>query len=165
MGRGVAFASGAMELSCSCNGVMSMLLGRPEASESGGEGGVSTSAVVDVSELAGGGVEMVGEDTVVMDFSERGDLDRLMFITKFDFRSRCRRAENSARRSFSCLISASILKSESSSRNLCVSILKLSLSCSLVFNSSSNMTPLSIATLYFDSRSSSDDVVCRACRS
>lgn len=74
-------------------------------------------------------------------------------------------AAASARRNLSCLISASIRRSPSSSRSLCVSIRRASLSFSPSLISSSNMTPRSIETLYLDSRSSSDEVVCLACRS
>lgn len=67
--------------------------------------------------------------------------------------------------SLSCRISASILRSDSSSRSRCASILRPSLSCSPILISSSVMTALSIAALYFDSRSSREELVCRACRS
>lgn len=63
------------------------------------------------------------------------------------------------------MISASILRSESSSLSRCASIRRASRSCSPTLISSSNITPLSIPILYFDSRSSSEEVVLRACRS
>ena len=81
------------------------------------------------------------------------------------FLERCLSAAASALRSFPCLTSASTLRSLSSSRNLCVSILSASLSCSPALISSSKITPRSIATLYFDSKSSNDDVVFLACLS
>lgn len=61
--------------------------------------------------------------------------------------------------------SASILRSESSSRRRCDSMRSFSRSCSPILISSSIMTPRSIAWLNLDSMSSSDDVVLRACRS
>lgn len=64
-----------------------------------------------------------------------------------------------------CRISASILRSPSSSRNLCASTRNCSRSCSPALISSSRRTPRSMATLYLDSRSSSDEVVLRAWRS
>lgn len=67
--------------------------------------------------------------------------------------------------SLSCRISASIFRSPSSSRRRCVSIRRPSLSCSPILISSSIMTARSIPTLNFDSRSSSDEEVCRACLS
>lgn len=71
----------------------------------------------------------------------------------------------SANRSFSCTISVSILRSDSSSRSRWVSMRSPSRSCSPIFSSSSSITPRSIATLYLDSTSSSDDVWLRAWRS
>jgi hypothetical protein len=71
----------------------------------------------------------------------------------------------SARRSFSCTISDSIRRSDSSSRSRWVSILRPSRSCSPILTSSSIMTARSMDTLYFDSTSSSDDVWWRAWRS
>jgi hypothetical protein len=68
-------------------------------------------------------------------------------------------------RSFSCTISASTRRSDSSSRNRCVSILRPSRSCSPILSSSSIMTPRSIDTLYFDSTSSREELWLRACRS
>ena len=62
-------------------------------------------------------------------------------------------------------ISASILRSESSSRRRWVSTRSCSRSCSPILISSSINTARSIATLYLDSRSSRDDVVVRAWRS
>jgi hypothetical protein len=62
-------------------------------------------------------------------------------------------------------ISASILRSESSSRSLWLSTLRCSRSCSPILISSSSMTARSMATLYLDSRSSRDEVVVRAWRS
>ena len=68
-------------------------------------------------------------------------------------------------RSLSCMISASILRSPSSSRRRCVSIRRFSRSCSPTLISSSIMTARSIETLNFDSKSSSEEDVFLACRS
>ncbi len=81
------------------------------------------------------------------------------------FLERCLPAAASALRSCPCLTSASTRRSLSSSRSLCVSILRFSLSCSPALISSSKITPRSIATLYFESKSSKDDVVFLACLS
>ena len=72
---------------------------------------------------------------------------------------------DSSRRSFSCVISASIRRSDSSSRSRCASIRNASRSCSPTWISASSMTDRSMDTLYFDSTSSSEEVVCRACLS
>jgi hypothetical protein len=63
------------------------------------------------------------------------------------------------------MISVSTLRSENSSLSLWFSIRNASLSCSPILISSSSKTPRSIATLYFDSKSSNEDVVCLACLS
>lgn len=67
--------------------------------------------------------------------------------------------------SLSCRISASIFRSASSSRSRCDSTRSFSRSCSPSLISSSIITPLSMATLYLDSRSSRDEVVFLACLS
>ena len=135
-------------------------------SETGGDGGVGVSETVDEVDLVGG-VAIVGEDAVVV--GECSDTDDwglgIPWPRDVGFCIRCRSVTNSACRSLSCMISASTLRSESSSRRRCVSIRSDSRSCSPTLISSSNMTPLSIATLYFDSKSSSDELVFRACLS
>lgn len=139
-----------------------------EASERGGEGGVAVTAE-EVSDLSGGGVEAVGEESVVaeVEASETGERGRRTpcDLIARTLLSRCRATVASAWRSLPCTISASILRSESSSRRRWVSIRSDSRSCSLAFISSSSITPRSIATLYFDSRSSREEVVLRAWRS
>ena len=65
----------------------------------------------------------------------------------------------------SCRISASILRSASSSFSRWVSTRSCSRSSSPILISSSRRTPRSMATLYLDSRSSRDEVVVRAWRS
>ena len=137
-----------------------------DGSDEGGEGGVGVSETVDEADFVGG-VAIIGEDVVVVgEFSDTGDRGRRSpALRGVGFRKRCRSAAASACRSLSDLISASTLRSLSSSRKRCVSIRRASLSCSPAFISSSIRTPRSIATLYFDSRSSSDDVVFLACRS
>jgi hypothetical protein len=140
-------------------GVLTTALAEPEASEIGGEGGVGVSETVSVvdTDLVSGGVVIIGEEAVdVGEPGREGELGAVMSVAR----------EVSWRfRSLSCRISASILRSESSSRSRCVSIRRLSLSCSPTFISSSIITALSIATLYFDSRSSYDEDVFRACLS
>jgi len=143
-----------------------MFLMLAEISERGGDGGV-VDTVVDPG-FDRGGVDAVGDETVVadVDASDNGDRGRrLSMASACGFLWCCRSMFASACRNFSWTISASILRSESSSRSRCVSILKASRSCSPTLISSSSMTPLSIATLYLDSRSSSEEVVLRACRS
>jgi hypothetical protein len=129
-------------------GVFTVGIAEPEASEIGGEGGVGVSETVSVVEtdLVSGGVVIIGEEAVeVGESSKDGEFGAEMSVSR----------EVSCRfRSLSCKISASILRSDSSSRNRCVSIRRFSLSCSPIFISSSIITALSIATLYFDSRSS-----------
>ena len=145
-------------------GVEGLSLVPPDFSDIGGEGGVRASEVAEASDFAAGGVEGVGEESVVReaadtDTAEAGDLSLV------DSADTMRRLSNrplllvSASRSFSCTISASTFSSDSSSFRRCDSIRKASRSCSPALISSSSMTPRSIATLYFDSKSSNDDVV------
>jgi hypothetical protein len=140
-------------------GVLTAGLAEPEASEIGGDGGVGVSETVSVVEtdLVSGGVVIIGEEAVdVGEPAKEGELGAVMSVVR----------EVSCRfRSLSCRISASIFRSDSSSRSRCVSIRRFSLSCSPTFISSSIITALSIATLYFDSRSSYDEDVFRACLS
>jgi hypothetical protein len=139
-------------------GVFSIGLAEPDASEIGGDGGVGVSETVSAVEidLVSGGVLIMGEDAVDVGESPDGEPSVARSV---DNEGSCRF------RSLFCIISASIFKSESSSRSRCVSILRFSLSCSPTLISSSIITALSIPTLYFDSRSSRDDVVFRACLS
>jgi hypothetical protein len=140
-------------------GVFMTGLADPEASEMGGDGGVGVSETVSVVEtdLVSGGVVIIGEEAVdVGEPANEGEFGAVISVVR----------EVSCRlRSLSCKISASILRSDSSSRSRCVSIRRLSRSCSPSFISSSIMTALSIATLYFDSRSSNEEDVFRACLS
>lgn len=140
-------------------GVLTAGLAEPEASEIGGDGGVGVSETVSVVEtdFVSGGVVIIGEEAVdVGEPAKEGELGAVMSVVR----------EVSCRfRSLSCKISASIFKSDNSSRSRCVSIRRFSLSCSPTFISSSIITALSIATLYFDSKSSYDEDVFRACLS
>jgi hypothetical protein len=131
-----------------------------EDSDIGGDGGVGVSDTVSAVEtdFVSGGVVIIGDEAVEVGdpSSYAGELGAVMSVA----------SEASWRfRSLSCMISASILRSPSSSRRRWVSIRRFSRSCSPTLISSSIMTVLSIATLYFDSKSSSDEVVFRACRS
>jgi hypothetical protein len=87
-------------------------------SETGGEGGVGASERPDEDAVFVGGVSKDGEDVVVVvgDSSDLGDLDPSIgcSVSSFLLRSRA----SSALRSFSFVMSASILRSEYSSLNL-----------------------------------------------
>ena len=164
--RGVVFES-AIERRDFGSGLDSEVLAAGiERSEVGGEGGVGASEAVEEADFVGG-VGMVGEDVeVVRECCDPRDVGR----TRSDwigstFIERCRCTATSALRNWFCLTSASTRRSLSSSRSLCASILKDSLSCSPFLISSSIMTPRSIETLYFDSRSSKEELVFLACRS
>lgn len=135
-------------------------LGRvDEASDMGGDGG-SFGAVVFGKATSSGGVEMRGELAVDLgESTKEGDSGMDMSV---DIVERCRFSDFLI---LSCIISASTLRSDNSSRSLCASIRSFSRSCSPILTSSSIMTDRSIATLYFDSKSSSDEVVLRACLS
>lgn len=133
-----------------------LALAEPEASDIGGDGGVGVSDTVSVVEtdFVSGGVVIIGDEAVdVGESLEDGEFGAVMSVV-IEGRERFR--------SLSCRISASILRSESSSRRRCVSIRRCSRSCSPILISSSIITALSMATLYFDSRSSSEEVVFRA---
>lgn len=136
-------------------GVFMIGLAEPEASDIGGDGGVGVSdtSVVEI-DLVSGGVVIIGDEALdIGESPEDGEFGAVISVA----------IEGSCRfRSLSCRISASILRSESSSRKRCVSIRRCSRSCSPILISSSIITARSIATLYFDSRSSSDEVVFRA---
>ncbi len=140
-------------------GVFKIDLADPDASDMGGDGGVGVSETVSVVEIdfVSGGVVIIGDEAVDVGESSRdGELGAVMSVA----------IEGSWRfRSLSCRISASILRSESSSRRRWVSIRRFSRSSSPILISSSIITARSIAILYFDSISSSDEVVFRACRS
>lgn len=129
-------------------GVLIMGLADADASEIGGDGGVGVSEIVSVvdTDLVSGGVVIIGEE--VVDEGEPGKTGEYGAVMSVVMEASCRF------RSLSCMISASILRSESSSRSRCVSIRRFSRSCSPILISSSIITALSIATLYFDSRSS-----------
>lgn len=167
-GLGVAAGSSAIDPFRAGIGVEGTGLALREASDRGGEGGVASVRVV--SALSWGGVDAaVGDDIEVVDVavSETGERGRKESpASRCDvLRWWCLSIVCSANRSFSCTISASILRSESSSRSRWFSILSASRSCSPILISSSRMTVRSIATLYFDSISSSDEVWLRVCRS
>ena len=136
-----------------------------DLSEVGGEGGVGVSDVEEADLVAGVGI--VGDELdVVGDTSDIADCGRASSETiGVGFLPCALSTADSALRSLSCRMSASILRSLSSSRKRWVSILRASLSCSPLLISSSAITPLSIAILYFDSRSSKDEFVFLACRS
>lgn len=138
-------------------GVLSIRFAEPEASEIGGDGGVpDTVSLVEIDFVSGGVVIMGDEAVEVGESAKEGEFGAVISVAML---GTCRF------RSLSCIISASILRSDSSSLRRWVSIRRFSLSCSPILISSSIMTALSIATLYFDSRSSNDDEVFRACLS
>lgn len=129
-------------------------------SDIGGDGGVGVSDTVSTVEtdFVSGGVVTIGDEPVDVGepSSYAGELGAVISVA----------SEASWRfRNLSCMTSASILRSPSSSRSRCVSIRRFSRSCSPTLISSSNITALSIATLYFDSKSSYEDVVFLAWRS
>lgn len=145
-------------------GVRNALGAFDERSEMGGEGGVGVSEIVSAVEtdLLSGGVVIRGDEAM-----ESGDISPANegvcgAVMSVDNIGSCLL---SCRLSLSCNISASIFKSPSSSRRRCASIRRPSLSCSPILISSSIITALSMATLYFDSTSSNDEVVFRACLS
>lgn len=166
VGRGVVFESASESLDFAIGRAGVLAAGGMSFSDVGGDGGVRVSDTSEDTDFVGG-VAIVGEEfDVVGDNSDVADCGRAKPSTRGEgFLRRCLSAASSAWRSLSCLISASILRSPSSSRNRCVSILSASLSCSPALISSSAMTPRSIDMLYFESRSSNDDVVFLACRS
>jgi len=144
-------------------GVLSMRLvaALTDVSEIGGEGGVGVSDTVSAvpTDLVSGGVVIIGEEATESGECSNGEFGAVMSM------DRAGSARVLCFLSLSCMISASILRSESSSRNRCVSIRSPSLSCSPILISSSIITALSIPILNFDSKSSSDDDVFRACLS
>jgi hypothetical protein len=124
----------------------------------GGDGGVRVSigSAVEIDATSGGVVIMGDEAIDAGDASKAGEFGAVISVASVG---------NERLRSLSCMISASILRSDNSSRSLWVSILSCSLSCSPILISSSIITALSMPTLYFDSRSSKEEVVFRACLS
>lgn len=130
-----------------------------EASDIGGDGGVGVSDTVSFVEtdFVSGGVVIIGDEAVETgEPSNNGEFGAVISVA----------IDGSCLfRNLSCITSASTFRSDSSSRSLCVSIRKFSLSCSPILISSSIMTARSIATLDFDSRSCNDEVVFRACLS
>jgi hypothetical protein len=166
--RGVAAGSCAIDCLRLSIGVAGTGFVASGASDSGGEGGVVSGRRV--SDLVRGGVEaVVGEERVVadVDASEAGERGRNASPARWFDTLRVWNLSMvaSATRSFSCTISDSMRRSDSSSRSRWVSILRPSRSCSPILSSSSIMTPRSIDTLYLDSTSSRDDVWLRAWRS
>lgn len=137
-------------------GVFTSGLAFADASDIGGDGGVRVAGPESIVEtdFVSGGVVINGED--VVDDGEPSNSGELGAVISVAIDESCRF------RSLSCIISASIFKSESSSRNRCVSIRRFSRSCSPILISSSIITPRSIAILNLDSRSSSDETVLRA---
>lgn len=130
-----------------------------DASDIGGDGGSCTGVFEEDTDP--GGVETSGElapDKVLLSNMGLSGMERSVDIVD---RWRC----SSCFFNLSWRISASILRSDNSSRSLCASILSCSRSCSPILISSSIMTCLSMAALYFDSMSSRDESVIRACRS
>lgn len=135
-----------------------------EASDMGGDGGSWMRGLLGGRSTVSGGVVMRGEladDSGEFSafLSNVGDSGMEM---SDDIMERWR---DSYFRTFSWSTSASILTSESSSLRRWDSMRRFSRSCSPWRISSSSITPRSIATLYLDSRSSSEDVVLRAWRS
>lgn len=129
-----------------------------EASDMGGDGGSWTSDKVSIvdRDLVSGGVLTRGE--LAADSGEAGAGAIVVVIWVRWPRAWCFL-------SLDCRISASILRSDNSSRNRWASTRSRSLSCSPILISSSIMTARSMATLYLDSRSSSEEDVFRAWRS
>jgi hypothetical protein len=130
-----------------------------EVSDIGGDGGSCISDAVSAvdNDLVSGGVMIIGELAVECgELQKEGEPGTEMSVEMVD------KWRDSCFLILSCRISASILRSASSSLSLCVSTRSRSRSCSPILTSSSSMTALSIATLYLDSRSSRDDVVVRA---
>lgn len=160
---------GILDLFCDDGiGVLSFEVGLAsdaEASDMGGDGGSARES----GSLPGGGratslggVVMRGELAVERgEFSKVGDSRRDRSVDMVD-RWRLRL---SAFLTLSCRMSASTLRSDSSSRRRWASMRSVSRSWSPIFISSSIMTLRSMAWLYLDSMSSSEEVVLRACRS
>lgn len=71
-----------MERLRTSDGVEGTVFAVAEVSESGGDGGVASG--IDVSDFSGGGVEVVGEESVVaeVDVSERGERGRSVSVDR-----------------------------------------------------------------------------------
>ena len=146
-------------------GLPGVCLGSDEASDIGGDGGSvsSEAASVEATDLASGGVVMSGELAVEpgeasMCLSKVGEPRADMSVEimeRWCWRCSCFLI-------LSCMSSASILRSDSSSRSRWDSIRRVSRSCSPILISPSMLTLRSMAWLYLDSISSRDDVVLRA---
>lgn len=133
--------------------------GGADASDMGGDGGSLTGVLTEEMDEASGGVVMRGElapDMALPSNIGLSGIERSVSVADI---------WRSCFLSLSCKISASILRSDSSSRRRWASILNCSLSCSPILISSSIMTARSIALLYLFSRSSRDEFVWRACLS
>lgn len=132
-----------------------------DVSDMGGDGGSLMATGVGVlSGFISGGVVISGELAVEFgEFSNVGDSGTEMSVEMVD------RWRDSYFLTLSWRISVSIFRSDSSSRSRCVSMRSFSRSSSPSLISSSIMTARSMATLYFDSMSSRDECVRRACRS
>lgn len=143
-------------------GVFSVGLAEDEASDIGGDGGVGVSEIVSFVEtdFVSGGVVMSGDDAPDLgEPSKEGEFGAVRSVRSVEMVGYCRF------RSLSCMMSASTLRSDSSSRNRWVSMRSVSRSFSPILISSSIMTPRSIDILYFDSTSSKEEKVFRACLS
>lgn len=171
LGRGVVLVSidGSLDLCGFFVGGIGVLIGGTlvlgsgggaDASDMGGDGGSFTCVFAeDTDEAGSGGVVTMGE--LAMDIALTSNIGLSGTERSVSVADMWR----SCFLSLSCRTSASILRSDSSSRRRCVSILNCSLSCSPILISSSIMTALSIAPLYLFSRSSREELVWRACRS
>lgn len=138
-------------------GVLTDSLAVADASEIGGDGGVGAVVFVE-TDLLSTGVIIIGDEEV-----DAGDPSSNLGVF-----GAVRSIDNEASwrfRNLSCIISASTFRSDSSSRKRWVSMRSCSRSCSPILISSSIMTALSMDTLYFDSKSSRDEEVFRACLS
>lgn len=127
-------------------------------SDIGGDGGVAVAAISDVFI---GGVANIGDDTV----DGPGERSNISGVCGVDG-VRCKGAGflrrppwDSAFRSLSCTISLSTFSSDNSVRRCWFSMRRFSRSFSPILISSSSNTLLSMAMLYFDSKSSRDEVV------
>jgi hypothetical protein len=100
-------------------GVVGTGFAETEASDNGGDGGVASASAG--SGCVRGGVDAVGDDRVVadVDASDTGERGRNELLARIldVLRSWCRSIVSSARRSFSCTISVSMRRSDSSSRS------------------------------------------------
>lgn len=121
-------------------GVMYGLVVGADCSDIGGDGGVGVSDTPE-DDVLGGGVSKEAS-VVVGESSERGEADTAEGSMESVLLLRAR--DCSALWSLSLMMSASILRSDSSSFNLWASMRRCSRSCSPVLTSSSSMTLRSI---------------------